>query len=241
MTAIVAVEKLASKVLDWRGEQADGLKVVREGVKELRSGMREGLSLLKGLEVNAQTLGNKADFIQDHVRGVPRVLADLREAQVDPKSHALHLYRKFKSALSNEEIQIYDAVQRAGSNKAALPELKAKGLVRSEAVLSRKMREIRKKLSEFEGVVLTGIGPGQRYGQVTVYDKETNEAQKETVDSKQEALSKWADDEEGRVDTIRQYLAADDETQEFYRSHYPDIEAEAMAWKEKRPRKMKSK
>lgn len=184
-------------------------------------------------------LQTKLKDIAEKVCGVPYVLDDLREAQADPMGHALSIYDKMNGALSPNEQKIYEAVKRHGTQKSALPELIAGGLVRNATDLNRKHMAIRSKM-EKNGVVLTkGHAPAKRHEEVITGEGDDGGVIKEIMDPNSiRSLTQWAKDDDCREQTLREFAAAKPEDRAFYLETYPDIEAELNQWREK---KMKSK
>jgi len=169
-------------------------------------------------------------IVQQHVRGVPVLQAELTEARINPEGLALEIQKRIADILTPEEQRIWMAVREAGGvQKDALPALRQAKIVNSEPTLSRMVKAIDKKLKEHGLPPCKASGPTLRHRKSGGYtDADGNKAAAEISTT----IIDWREDPDERKRIIRGYLSAKtSEDRKFYTDTYPDIESEAKKYK----------
>jgi hypothetical protein len=176
--------------------------------------VREICELRKG---NAAILQHLV-AMRPHVEGVPPLVERATEALAEPLAAADEARRQMP--LSREEHEIRDAVAKHGTQKTA-----AEALGMSEATVSRRMAEIRRKMKDAGFPEPIVFRPSSSYRQhVRSPDRAGMD---DEVDIEVPALD-WRDDPVAMEGMVRFYVSPNrSETERAeMRQAYPDIEAE---------------
>jgi hypothetical protein len=201
-------------------------------LERIEAGVRQIGGETALLPVAVAKIGAELETVKQHVRGVPVLQADLRDAMVNPAHMALQIQNQVADILTVEEQAIWRAVRNAGgSQKLALPMLKREGRVNSAATLSRRVKEIDRKLREHNLPPCNASGPATRY-QVTGGHK--NDKGVEVPVEFSAVEQDWAKDPAERETTIKAFLAASPEEQQYFKETKPGIEDEAKTYRKGR-------
>jgi hypothetical protein len=169
-----------------------------------------------------------------HVRGIPKVLADLKEARLVPEEATRELFSQIQDLLTIEDQRIWTAVRTAGTQKGAVELLREANLIMSEATLSRRVRDIDEKLRKKGLPPCKASGPSGRFSKSGGY---TNAEGKAVAEDLTPVEKDWANDQAERDSTIQAYLNANSEDKVFFRHTKPGIEEEAQKYLKRRPMK----
>ena len=197
---------------------------------ELGEGIRELKEITSPLPAAIAKVGDGIAIVQQHVRGVPILQAELAEARINPEGLALEIQKRIADILTPEEQRIWMAVRTAGTQKEALESLREYG-IGSTATLSRYVREIDKKLVKNNLPKCAASEPAARFKKSVVYsNSDGNRAHVDVSPVEKD----WAEDPGERDTTIRAYLAARDEDKAYFRQTKPGIEDEAKMYLKRR-------
>jgi hypothetical protein len=167
--------------------------------------------------------------VKQHVRGVPVLQADLKDARVVPEALALEIQNRIADILTVEQQEIWRAMRNAGGVQTeALPVLKNKGVVNSAATLTRRVKEIDEILKENGLPSCKTAGPVARYRQTGGYETLEGGVVPEQISVVEHD---WAKDPAERETTIKSYLAASPEDQAVFRQSKPGIDDEARLYR----------
>jgi hypothetical protein len=169
--------------------------------------------------------------INQHVRGVPIMQAELAEAIKNPEALALEIQNKIAAILTPDDQVIWRAVRNAGgSQKDALPLLRQSKLVNSAATLSRRVKEINKILAANGLSSCSAAGPSVRFNKS---GGNLNDEGKTALEELTPTDRDWAENPDSRDCTIRLYLAATKEDKTVFHQTYYGIEDEAQEYKKR--------
>jgi hypothetical protein len=197
-------------------EVPDVLEVIRDVVAPLSSAVAEIKSDIKSM--------------QPHVRGVPKVLSDLKEASLVPEEAAREIFAQIQTLLTIEEQRIWTAVRNAGTQKAAIALLREDGIDLSEATLSRLVSKIDKKLAKQDLPPCKASGPLRRYKMRGGHRNDEGKPTPEILEPDRD----WAKDPDTRERIIRLYLGAHENEKRDYQQYYEDIEDEAKEYRRRK-------
>lgn len=204
----------------------DAIKHVDERLYSVQQQVDRQTDLLK-------TVGNRAEIIQQHVKGVPVLQEERDEARMVPESVALEIQKKIAEILEPEDQRIWMAVREAKTQKGALKNLRQYG-IKSTATLSRRVKVINKILREHNLPPCVGVsGPETRYRKIGGH---TNEDGKTSSVDLSPVERDWAKDPSDRDATIQSFLAVrTEEDKAYFRQTYPGIEDEAEKYLKRLP------
>jgi len=177
-------------------------------------------------------VGEDVETVKQHVRGVPVLQADLKDARVVPEALALEIQNRIADILTVEQQEIWRAMRSAGGVQTeALPVLQGKKVVNSAATLNRRVKKINQILTKNGLTPCDAKGPATRY-QVT--GGHTNDRGVSVPVEFSAVEQDWAKDPAGRETTIKAFLAASPEDQEYFKQTKPGIEDEAKIYEKGR-------
>jgi hypothetical protein len=181
------------------------------------------------IPVAVAKIGTDLETVKQHVRGVPVLQADLKDARVVPEALALEIQNRIADILTVEQQEIWRAMRNAGGVQTeALPVLKNKGVVNSAATLTRRVKEIDEILKENGLPSCKTAGPVARYRQTGGYETLEGGVVPEQISVVEHD---WAKDPAERETTIKSYLAASPEDQAVFRQSKPGIDDEARLYR----------
>ncbi|MCX6995797.1 MAG: hypothetical protein NTV49_01610 [Kiritimatiellaeota bacterium] len=180
-------------------------------------------------------VGAGVETVQQHVRGVPILQAELTEARVAPEAMALEIQNRIADILTPQQQEIWRAVRNAGgSQKDALPLLRKSGVVKSAPTLSRRVGEINAKLIKNGLRPCDASSPPSRYSKSGGYENDDGKTSPEELSPIERD---WADDPNDRDTTIQEYLTASPENKVLFQQIKPGIEEESQKYLKRHPMK----
>jgi hypothetical protein len=205
-------------------------KVGRKGttLEAVHADMRETKEIVSRLPGAIADVEKDIGSMQPHLRGVPKVLADLKEAKLVPEDATRELFTQIQNVLAIEQQHIWTAVRNAGTQKGAIALLREHRIDLSEATLSRRVQEIDEELKKHGLPPCKASGPRIRFTKSGGY---TNDKGKTVPEELSEPDRDWADDPKSRDNTIRLYLASSEEESVRFQQLYFGIEDEAEEYK----------
>jgi hypothetical protein len=199
------------------GKKRTTLEAVHEDVRETKE-------IATRLPTAIASVEKGIESMQPHLRGVPKVLDDLKEAKLVPEDATRELFTRIQDTLTLEQQRIWTAVRNAGTQKGAIALLRKQDIDLSEATLSRRVHEIDEELAKHDLPPCKASGPRTRFTKSGGY---TNDKGRTVPEELSEPDRDWADNPESRDSTIRSYLSVSDkEKADFHRLYY-GIEDEA--------------
>ncbi len=174
------------------------------------------------------------ESMMPHVRGIPKVLADLNEARLVPEEATRELFSQIQDVLTIEDQRIWTAVRNAGTQKGAIELLREADFIMSEATLSRRVRDIDEKLLKKGLPPCKASGPQIRFTKSGGHPDADGKSMPEDLSPVERD---WANDQAERDITIQAYLNANPGDKEFFRQTKPGIEEEAQKNIKRRPMK----
>ena len=206
------------------GKMGPTLEAVYADVKETKEITRRLPGAIANVEKGIESM-------QPHIRGVPKVMADLEEARLVPEEAARELFFQIHDMFTPEEQRIWNAVRNAGTQKGAIALLRESDIIMSEATLSRRVKEIDEKLKSKGLPSCKNSGPRIRFTKSGGYTNAEGKAVPEELSSVE---ADWADDPVDRDTTIHAYLTASPEDKAFFQQTKPGIEEEANKYLKRR-------
>lgn len=214
----VSGEKADSRdqISDFKGQQTEAtLNAIHADVRTIKEVVPAGIARIeKGVEK-----------VQQHVRGVPVLQAELAEARAAPENLALEIQNRIADILTPGEQEIWRAVRNAGgSQKKALPALCAAGCGMSAATLSRRVVVINTKLRTHGLPNCDAPGPVVRFKKSGGLENNEGKGAPEELSPVE---TDWADDPAERDTTIRAFVGASAADKAYFLETKPGIEEEA--------------
>jgi hypothetical protein len=220
----IAMTPVASEGVTATPDKTITLEAIHAGICQLHE-------IAKPLPVAIAQVKKDVEVVQKHVRNVPVLQAELAEARINPEAMALEIQNKIADILEPEEQVIWRAVRKAGGRqKNALPFLQESKTVNSTATLSRRVKEIDKKLRESGLPPCSSSGPSVRFTKSGGHQDDKGKTAPEEISP---ADRDWAESPDSRDSTIRLYLAAPAEDKGLFHQTYFGIEDEAKEYQKR--------